>query len=65
MKFWIARDRDNSLALFKTRPINHADMCWVPREDVDCGNYINLPESEFPEVTFDNSPKEINVDSKG
>lgn len=65
MKFWIARDRDNSIALFKTRPINHADMCWVPREDVDCGNYINLPESEFPEVTFDNSPKEINVDSKG
>lgn len=65
MKFWIARDKDNSLALFKTRPINHADMCWVPREDVDCGNYINLPESEFPEVTFDNSPKEINVDSKG
>lgn len=65
MKFWIARDRDNSLTLFKTRPINHADMCWVPREDVDCGNYINLPESEFPEVTFDNSPKEINVDSKG
>lgn len=65
MKFWIARDKDNSLALFKTRPINHADMCWVPREDVDCGNYINLPESEFPDVTFDNSPKEINVDSKG
>lgn len=65
MKFWIARDKDNSLALFKTRPINHADMCWVPREDVDCGNYINLPESEFPDVTFDNSPKEINVDCKG
>ena len=64
MKFWIARDRDNSLALFKTRPINHADLCWVPREDVDCGNYINLPESEFPEVTFDNSPKEIDVDCK-
>lgn len=65
MKFWIARDKDNSLALFKTRPINHADMCWVPREDIDCGNYINLPESEFPDITFDNSPKEINVDCKG
>lgn len=65
MKLWIARDKDNSLALFKTRPINHADMCWFPREDVDCGNYIILPESEFPDVTFDNSPKEINVDCKG
>ena len=61
MKLWIARDRDNSLALFKTRPINHADLCWIPREDVDCGNYINLPESEFPEVTFENSPKMIEI----
>lgn len=61
MKLWIARDRDNSLALFKTRPINHADMCWIPREDVDCGNYINLPESEFPEITFENSPKMIEI----
>ena len=61
MKLWIARDRDNSLALFKTRPINHADLCWIPREDVDCGNYINLPESEFSEITFENSPKEIEI----
>lgn len=61
MKLWIARDKDNSLALFKTRPINHADMCWVPREDVDCGNYINLPESDHPEIVFENSPKEIEI----
>lgn len=61
MKLWIARDRDNSLALFKTRPINHADICWIPREDVDCGNYINLPESKFPEITFENSPKMIEI----
>lgn len=58
---WIARDRDNSLSLFVSKPINHADECWVPREDVDCGNYINLPELEFPEITFDNSPKEIEI----
>lgn len=64
MKLWIARDRDNSLSLFKSKPINHADICWIPREDIDCGSYINLPESEFPEITFDNSPKEINVDYK-
>lgn len=61
MKLWIARDRDNSLALFKTKPINHADICWIPREDVDCGNYINLPEFEFLEVTFENSPKMIEI----
>lgn len=61
MKLWIARDRDNSLALFKTKPINHADTCWIPREDVDCGSYINLQESEFPEITWENSPKEFEL----
>jgi hypothetical protein len=61
---WIARDKDNSLSLFVSKPINHADTCWIPRENVDCGNYIDLPESEFPEINWDNSPKQItlNVD---
>ena len=62
MKLWIARDRDNTLSLFISKPINYANTYWMPREDIDCGNYINLPESEFPEITFDNSPKEVNVD---
>jgi hypothetical protein len=33
----------------------------MPREDVDCGNYINLPESDHPEIVFENSPKEIEL----
>ena len=60
MKLWIARDKDNSLTLFKSEPINCMDRSWIPREDVDCGNYIILPESEFPEINWENSPKEIN-----
>lgn len=28
---------------------------------VNCGNYIPLPSSMFPELTFDNSPQKANV----
>ena len=58
---WIARDRDNTLCLFNSKPINHADRCWIPREDIDCGNYLTLPDSEYPEITFENSPQQINL----
>lgn len=58
---WIARDKDNSLSLFVSKPINHADRCWIPREDIDCGNYLTLPDSEYPEITFENSPQQINL----
>ncbi len=61
MKLYLARDKDNTLTLFKTKPINHADTYWMPREDVDCGNYIILPDNEHPEITFDNSPKMIEI----
>lgn len=61
MKLYIARDKDNTLTLFKSKPINYKDEYWMPREDVDCGNYINLPESEYPEITFENSPQQINL----
>lgn len=58
---WIARDKDNSLSLFVSKPINHRDECWIPREDIDCGNYLTLPDSEYPEITFENSPQQINL----
>ena len=58
---WIARDKDNSLSLFVSKPINHRDECWIPREDIDCGNYLTLPDSEYPDITFENSPQQINL----
>ena len=61
MTLWIARDKDNSLSLFVSKPINHRDECWIPREDIDCGNYLTLPDSEYPEITFENSPQQINL----
>lgn len=61
IKLYLARDKDNTLTLFKSKPINHADTYWMPREEVDCGNYISLPDDAFPELTFENSPKVITL----
>ncbi len=58
---WVARDRDNSLALFKSKPINHADISWIPIEKKNLGSYIELPEFEFQWVNYDNSPQEITL----
>ena len=62
MKLYLTRDKDNTLTLFKSEPINCMDKQWIPREDVDCGNYIILPDNLYPELTFENSPKEITLD---
>ena len=63
-KLWIARDKDGTLALFKYKPINYSDRCWILHDEVEYGNYIEMDSELFPEITWDNSPKEItlNVD---
>ena len=60
-KLWIARDKDGTLSLFKYRPINYADRCWILHEEVEYGNYIELNSEDFPEITWENSPKEFEL----
>lgn len=71
-KLWIARDkRNNQLSIFKTRPIKdtaknvfissvakHADGLGIGM--TDCIGVI-YDENEFPDVTWDNSPKMIEI----
>ena len=58
MKLWIARDLINSLSLFKNKPklkfINiHGKRIWV-------GDFVAAVKTDlFPEVTFENSPQEV------
>ena len=54
MKLWIARDKDGGLTMFKNAPNLHKTW-WY--SDL----YMILPESEFPEVTFENSPQEVEL----
>ena len=65
MKMWIARDRVGiangftpQLALFENKPFTSdvKEGMWFTR-----GRYYVLPEDRFPEVTFDNSPMEVEL----
>ena len=58
MKMWIARDKDGELYLYPTEP-RKGDFRFT------CGHvyedYIQLNCDEFPEVTFENSPQEVEL----
>lgn len=58
MRLWIARDSDGELVLHKDRPI-YNNYCSVKSW---CSNeYVSLPFDLFPEITFENSPMEIEL----
>lgn len=62
---WIARDKDGSLYLYSAKPyIGNSGICFICNGDdifiSDCYDcYCRLDEDMFPEVTFENSPKEL------
>jgi hypothetical protein len=57
MKLWIARDKNGVLALFDDVPTQKNGIFYDPFYDV----VLMLPKKEFPEVTFENSPQEVEL----
>lgn len=55
MKMWIARDFDSSLALYEREPNLVANKMWSG------GCSIWLDSNNYPEVTFENSPMEVEL----
>lgn len=58
MKLWIARDKDNYIAVYSTKPELYYDEYWDGDYGTQC---INLNKEMFPEVTFENSPQEVEL----
>ena len=60
MKLWIARDNDGSLYLYDQRPVLNTliNEVW---ECTKFGNWYDIDNSLFPEVTFENSPQQIEL----
>lgn len=57
MKFWIARDKNGMIHLYENEPkliYNNANYF----DDAN-GDIYDLPIGLFPEVTFENSPQEV------
>ena len=58
MKLWIARDMDDTLWLSEGEPyLKEEKGEWHFR----IGNYMILSKEQFPEVTFENSPQEVEL----
>ena len=55
MKLWIARDADGSLSLYEKEPTLVVGQIWTG----GCSIWIN--PNDYPEVTFENSPMEVEL----
>lgn len=58
MKLWIARNTDDTLVLFQSKPILGTDFIWKELLNEDC---MYIEEYLFPEVTFENSPQKVEL----
>ena len=58
MKLWITRTKNNAeLVLHKKKPFYHKEYeCWSGGEPIGA-----LSNYNFPEVTFENSPQEVEL----
>ena len=62
MKLWIARDKDETLWIFKEYPIQKENL-FYPTTDITgkFTYYRSMPTDLFPEVTFENSPQMVEL----
>ena len=61
MKLWIARDFDGLLNLYVNKPsLDSNDNMYYTDSDME-DDYINIDKDLFPEVTFENSPQEVEL----
>ena len=61
MSIWIARDEDGSIGLYHEKPIKKSHR-FEEAEDGYMKGWIGyLDDDEYPEVTWENSPKELTV----
>ena len=65
MEVYIARDKDNSLSLCSHKPVydKFLDVWEAPNEfyNDDYAFHAYIDENLFPEVTFENSPKQAKI----
>lgn len=67
-ELWIARDKDGTLFLFiGEKPMRDKVFAFDPEETIfvrEEGEVIELDCREFPEVTWENSPIEVELKLK-
>lgn len=64
MKLWIARDENGYIFLYRRKPyITYNPYTKIQQWILDNGDedYMMLSRDYFPEVTFENSPQEVEL----
>lgn len=61
MKLWIARNKDNNLIVFQSKPILNNKQEW---DEILNEDFMLIPEYLFSEVTFENSPMQVELKLK-
>ena len=60
MELWIARDKDNTLTVFQSKPVFDENKgLWDEILNEDC---MVIEPFRFPEVTFENSPQKVKIE---
>lgn len=60
MKLWIARDKDGVICLYQEKPLLDI-FYWYDFGSGPNGCIVELNKDYFPEVTFENSPQEVEI----
>ena len=61
MELWIARDFDGILNLYVNKPsLDSNDNMYYTDSDME-DDYLNIDKDLFPEVTFENSPQQVEL----
>lgn len=58
MKLWIARDKDGSLWVFRSKPVREEKIFNI---ELGLHKMMYLDESQFPSVTWENSPQQVEL----
>lgn len=69
MELWIARDLDGTLCLFKNKPVvvEYPNVVKTNNKywrDMQEDAFAYLKRDEFPKVTFENSPQQVEINLK-
>ena len=59
MEFWMARDKDGSLSIFKNEPF----LSFSGWKVIGGDEMLFISDSDsFPEITYENSPKKVKIE---
>lgn len=57
MTIWIARDYDGSLYVYRKKPLHNGGKTFIAQSS----QWWRINKNEYPEVTFENSPQEVEL----